>query len=213
MDQRKDGRILRLESKIADAYEDEGMVLINRMIWFKNNPTYESNNGFQKSMEYILHFVKDPENYKWNTDWLDDKITFLGDVAYGEVGKKRKIRDVITYDFPSGEDSSYIAGKLKTNVINNTYLKNVLKKRNYFLSHSALFPIEVPLICVLSTTDPGDLVCDVWGGLSTSGIAAYANNCRYIGVDQSGLYSAMASERLEDFIETFLPIERNNDEV
>jgi site-specific DNA-methyltransferase (adenine-specific) len=213
MDQRKDGRILRLESKIADAFEDEGMVLINRMIWFKNNPTYESNNGFQKSMEYILHFVKDPKNYKWNTDWLDDKITFLGDLAYGEVGKQRKIRDVITYDFPSGDDSSYIAGKLKTNVINNTYLKNILKKRGYTLSHSALFPIELPLICVLSTTDPGDLVCDVWGGLSTSGIAAYANNCRYIGVDQSGLYSAMASERLEDFIETFLPIERHNDEV
>ena len=213
MDQRKDGRILRLESKISDAFEDEGMVLINRMIWFKNNPTYESNKGFQKSMEYILHFVKDPQNYKWKTDWLDDKVTFLGDLTYGEVGKKRKIRDVITYEFPSEEDSSYIAGKLKTNVINNTYLKNILKKRGYTLSHNALFPIEVPLICVLSTTDPGDLVCDVWGGLSTSGIAAYANNCRYIGVDQSGLYSSMASERLEDFIETFLPIERNNDDV
>lgn len=212
MDQRKDGRILRLESKIADAFEEEGMVLINRMIWFKNNPTYESNNGFQKSMEYILHFVKDPENYKWNTDWLDDNVTFLGDLTYGEVGKKRKIRDVITYEFPSEEDSSYIAGKLKTNVINNTYLKRILKQRGYSLSHNALFPIEVPLICVLSTTDPGDLVVDVWGGLSTSGIAAYANNCRYIGVDQSGLYSAMASERLEDFIDTFLPIERSNNQ-
>lgn len=213
MDQRKDGRILRLESKIADAFEDEGMVLINRMIWFKNNPTYESNSGFQKSMEYILHFVKNPDDYKWNTDWLDNKITFLGDITYGEVGKKRKIRDVITYDFPSEEDSSYIAGKLKTNVINNTYLKNLLEKRGYTLSHQALFPLEVPLICVLSTTDPGDLVVDVWGGLSTSGIAAYANNCRYIGVDQSGLYSAMASERLEDFIQTYLPIERNNNVV
>jgi len=210
MDQRKDGRILRLESKIADAFEDEGMVLINRMIWFKNNPTYESNSGFQKSMEYILHFVKNPDDYKWNTDWLDNKITFLGDLTYGEVGKKRKIRDVITYEFPSEEDSSYIAGKLKTNVINNTYLKNLLEKRGYTLSHQALFPLEVPLICVLSTTDPGDLVVDVWGGLSTSGIAAYANNCRYIGVDQSGLYSAMASERLEDFIQRYLPIERNN---
>ena len=210
MDQRKDGRILRLESKIADAFEDEGMVLINRMIWFKNNPTYESNSGFQKSMEYILHFVKNPDDYKWNTDWLDNKITFLGDLTYGEVGKKRKIRDVITYEFPLEEDSSYIAGKLKTNVINNTYLKNLLEKRGYTLSHQALFPLEVPLICVLSTTDPNDLVVDVWGGLSTSGIAAYANNCRYIGIDQSGLYSAMASERLEDFIQTYIPIERNN---
>ena len=73
--------------------------------------------------------------------------------------------------------------------------------------------MEAPLICVMSTTDPGDLVLDVWGGLSTSGIAAYANNCRYVGVDQSVEYSAMATERLEDFIETFLPIERHNDEV
>ena len=68
--------------------------------------------------------------------------------------------------------------------------------------------MEVPLICVMSTTDPGDLVLDVWGGLSTTGLIAYANNCRYIGVDQSLEYSAMASVRIKDFIERYSPIER-----
>jgi DNA modification methylase len=115
---------------------------------------------------------------------------------------------VISFEFPSSDDFSYISGRLKTNVINNTYLRNLLKSKGYELNHSALFPLEVPLICVLSTTDPGDLIVDVWGGLSTSGLIAYANNCRYIGVDQSLEYSAMASERLEDFIQNFLPIER-----
>jgi site-specific DNA-methyltransferase (adenine-specific) len=208
MSQKHNGRILRAEDKLTDAVESEGLFLVNKMIWFKSNPTYESNIGLQKSMEYVLHFAKDPINYKWRTDWLDDKVTFIGDVAYGAVGKKRKIRDVIMYDFPTEFDDSYIASKLITNVINNTKLKNLLQKRGFSLSHRSLFPLQVPLICVLSTTDPGDLVCDVWGGLSTSGIAAYANNCRYIGVDQSLEYSAMASERLEDFIETFLPIEK-----
>ena len=208
MSQKHNGRILRAEDKLTDAVESEGLFLVNKMIWFKSNPTYESNIGLQKSMEYVLHFAKDPINYKWRTDWLDDKVTFIGDVAYGAVGKKRKIRDVIMYDFPTEFDDSYIASKLITNVINNTKLKNLLQKRGFSLSHRSLFPLQVPLICVLSTTDPGDLVVDVWGGLSTSGIAAYANNCRYIGVDQSLEYSAMASERLEDFIETFLPIEK-----
>lgn len=208
MSQKHNGRILRAEDKLTDAVESEGLFLVNKMIWFKSNPTYESNIGLQKSMEYVLHFAKDPINYKWRTDWLDDKVTFLGDVTYGAVVKKRKIRDVIMYDFPTEFDDSYIASKLITNVINNTKLKNLLQKRGFSLTHRSLFPLEVPLICVLSTTDPGDLVVDVWGGLSTSGIAAYANNCRYIGVDQSLEYSAMASERLEDFIETFLPIEK-----
>ena len=49
---------------------------------------------------------------------------------------------------------------------------------------------------------------DVWGGLSTTGLIAYANNCRYIGVDQSLEYSAMASVRIKDFIERYSPIER-----
>jgi site-specific DNA-methyltransferase (adenine-specific) len=213
MSQKHNGRILRAEDKLTDAVESEGLFLVNKMIWFKSNPTYESNIGLQKSMEYVLHFVKDPINYKWRTDWLDDKVTFIGGVAYGAVGKKRNIRDAIMYDFPTEVEDTYIASKLTTNVINNTKLKKLLLKRGFSLSHRALFPLEVPLICVLSTTDPGDLVVDVWGGLSTSGIAAYANNCRYIGVDQSLEYSAMATERLEDFIETFLPIERNNDEV
>jgi site-specific DNA-methyltransferase (adenine-specific) len=208
MDQRKNGKILRVDSKLCDAFEEEGLVLVNRMIWFKNNPVYESNNGFQKSMEYVLHFVKDPQNYKWRTDWLDSTSTFLGNVTYGDIGTKRKIRDVVSYDFPYDDGSFYVSGKLNTNVINNNFLIKLLKKKGYYLSHNALFPLEVPLICVMSTTDPGDLVVDVWGGLSTTGLIAYANNCRYIGVDQSLEYSAMASVRLKDFIEKYSPIER-----
>jgi len=208
MDQRKNGRILRVDSKLCDAFEDEGMVLVNRMIWFKNNPLYESNNGFQKSMEYILHFVKDPKKYKWRTDWLDSTSTFLGNITFGDVGTKRKIRDVVSYDFPDENQSAYVSGKLNTNTINNNFLIKILREKGYYLSHNALFPLEVPLICVMSTTDPGDLVLDVWGGLSTTGLIAYANNCRYIGVDQSLEYSAMASVRIKDFIERYSPIER-----
>jgi len=36
--------------------------------------------------------------------------------------------------------------------------------------------------------------------------------CRYIRVNQSGLYSAVGSLRLEEFIGIFLPIERNNNQ-
>ena len=58
----------------------------------------------------------------------------------------------------------------------------------------------MPLICVLSTTDPGDTVLDVFGGMSTTGLIAYAYGCKYYGVDRSKVYSAQATIRVEDFL-------------
>jgi len=42
---------------------------------------------------------------------------------------------------------------------------------------------------------------DVYGGLSTTGLIAIAHGCKYYGVDQSKVYSAKASIRIQDFLE------------
>ncbi len=201
-DHTRDGVLLNMPYRIIQAMQKEGMINVQNIIWYKINPLYQSRKTFQPSNEYILHFVKDVKKYKWRSGWFGSEDQFLGDITYGGKDKKRLIRSVLIY--PSNEIQNGIGiaqGMIQTNVINNHYLVKVLKRHGYSLQHNALFSCEIPMICILSTTDRGDSVLDVYSGMSSTGIVAFAHGCKYYGVDSSRVYSVQAGIRIQDFLE------------
>ena len=211
-----DGVVQGVPFKLIEEFKKRNIHCIQTCIWFKNNPPYNNNNVFQPSMEYVLHFVKDLKNYKWNNNWFDSSASFIGDITYGDNNKKRKFRNVFLYptEERTEDEEGFIVGRLEpvlqTNVINNSYLRKLLKGKGFELQHNALFPLEVPMICILSTTNKGDSVLDVFSGLASSGLVAYSHGCKYYGIDQSGVYTSQAIVRIEDFIEKNpLIVERN----
>ena len=153
-------------------------------------------------MEYILHFVKNIDEYNFYDDWYGSEDDFLGQITYGEKEKKRQIKNVMIYypPNPQNNDIPMYQGLLQTTSVNNNYLVKLLRSKGYELQHNALYPLEVPMVCILSTTKPGDTILDVFGGMSTTGLIAYAHGCKYYGVDRSQVYSAQASIRIEDFL-------------
>jgi site-specific DNA-methyltransferase (adenine-specific) len=201
-DTTEDGVVMNIPGKLIELMNKEGLKCVQTIVWFKINPVYQNNKTFQPSMEYILHFVKDVQEYKWFDDWFGQEDQFLGNITYGDEEKKRRIRNTIIY-YPTNNSSDAInyQGLLQTTVINNHILNKLLRKKGFELQHNALFPLEVPMVCVLSTTEPNDVVLDVYGGLSTTGLIAIAHGCKYYGVDQSKVYSAKASIRIQDFLE------------
>ena len=92
------------------------------------------------------------------------------------------------------------AGLIQSNAINNHKLNKLLEEKGFKLQHNALYSVEIPMMCILSTTNPGDTVLDPWSGLGTTGIVAYANGCKYYGFDISEVYTAKASIRIKDFL-------------
>jgi DNA modification methylase len=201
-DHTRDGILMNMPYRIIQAMQNEGMFNVQNIIWYKINPLYQSRKTFQPSNEYILHFVKDVKKYKWRSGWFGSEDQFLGDITYGGEDKKRLIRSVLIY--PSNEIQNGIGiaqGMIQTNVINNHYLVKVLKRHGYSLQHNALFSCEIPMICILSTTDRGDSVLDVYSGLGSTGIVAFAHGCKYYGVDSSRVYSVQAGIRIQDFLE------------
>ena len=197
----EDGEILNIPFHIIEAMKKEGLICVQTIIWYKLNPQPINLNLFQPSMEYILHFVKQKE-YKWIENWYESADEFLGNVTYADSGNNRRFRNVMIYH-PTNSNSSDIPmyqGLFQTTGYNNKYLVKILKSKGYELQHNALFPLEVPMICVLSTTEPGDTVLDVFGGISSTGLIAYANGCKYYGVDKSKVYSTKASIRMEEFL-------------
>lgn len=200
-DKIEDGVIMNVPFHIIEAMKKEGLMCVQTIVWYKINPQPISSNSFQPSMEYILHFVKQKE-YKWIENWYESADEFLGNVTYADSGNNKRFRNVMIY-YPPNPNSSDIPmcqGLFQTTVHNNKYLVKLLKSKGYELQHNALFPLEVPMICVLSTTEPGDTVLDVFGGISSTGLIAYSNGCKYYGVDKSKVYSTKASIRMEEFL-------------
>lgn len=62
--------------------------------------------------------------------------------------------------------------------------------------HGAQFPIALPGRCIALTTSPGDIVLDPFVGNGNSGVVARSTGRRFIGVDVSPKYVAVAQERI-----------------
>jgi DNA modification methylase len=65
----------------------------------------------------------------------------------------------------------------------------------------------VPLLCILPTTKINDVCLDVFSGLGTTGIVAFATDRSYVGVEKSNEYAVQSKAR---FIEMYL---KHNPEI
>ena len=64
------------------------------------------------------------------------------------------------------------------------------------VNHPAPFPVELPKRCIEMYTFTGDVVLDPFNGSGTTCVAAKMHGRRYIGVDLSADYCAIAEDRL-----------------
>jgi DNA modification methylase len=190
MDSYKNGVLLNVPGKLKQALMDKGLLLVSEIIWAKENPLYIKGKRPQPCYEVIYHFVKTLD-YKYYTDWMTDE-EFEGQITYGDCGKSRQLKNFFDYRNQIAE----------TNVANNVKLANVMKKMGHPMDHSATMPFEIPNIGILSTTQVGDTVMDVFSGTATVGLAAISKNRFYIGVDNNPRYIEQSKVRLNLFEES-----------
>lgn len=62
--------------------------------------------------------------------------------------------------------------------------------------HVAVGSVEVARRCIALSTVPGDVVLDPFSGTGTTGVAALALGCRYIGIDIDPANQIIAADRL-----------------
>jgi DNA modification methylase len=186
---------------LADYLKKNGFHYKQPILWFKKNPPFSGNDQLaQQSMEHILHFViGDGENYYWNEDAFNDKeFNLIHEALYGGTEKKRLLRNLIipnTKVFPDGGNVS--PGLIETNVYNPHHLNKLLEEQGFVLTHKALYDYEIPMLLILPTTKENDICLDIFNGLGTTGLVAYATNRSYIGVELSPLYSVQTKARFK----------------
>jgi DNA modification methylase len=167
-----------------------GYKLNDEKIWIKKNPRYSMGKRSIRRHEPIYHFVK-TTNFYYNEDWLyeieDDKNLF-------SIGTKEiKPRNTSTID----SDGNI----LKTKSSSTKIIKSKCEKEGVFLDHQATFPIDVPMMCLLTTSKPNDIILDNFCGTSVTGQAVMelgGGRC-FVGYEPSPEYMVASKIRLSEY--------------
>lgn len=77
-----------------------------------------------------------------------------------------------------------------------------------YADHPATFPVGLPANAIRIWSDPDDIVCDVFSGTGTTGVAAIENGRKYIGIERDKGWYDVSIERLNSVQKPLLVEER-----
>lgn len=149
-----------------------GWLFNDEILWIKNNPTYTRGKRSVRSHEPVFHFVKSP-NFYYDDSWLKKLTDPDNSISYGTNNQNPKL--ISALDFRDGV--------LRTNVANTSELRKDCEKKGFYMTHNATFPLDVPTICALTTTEEGDTILDCFSGTSVVGEFAFTNYRNFIGYE------------------------------
>ncbi|NBU81397.1 MAG: hypothetical protein EBS55_07100 [Flavobacteriaceae bacterium] len=188
----KDGEYQLVPQHFVLMMKSIGFKLNDEKIWIKKNPRYSEGKRSIRRHEPIFHFVKST-NFYYNEDWLyeieDDENLF-------SIGtKETKPRNTSTID----SDGNII----KTNSSSTKIIKSKCEKEGVFLDHQATFPIDIPMMCLLTTSKPNDVILDLFNGTSVAGLAVkkLGEGRSYVGYEPSPEYMFASKIRLSEYKE------------
>jgi DNA modification methylase len=186
-----------IPARLAIKIKEMGFILRNEIVWRKTTSLYRGDNSnFTAETERILFFTKS-RKYKYR------EVTVPCKTAQTEKpGSSMKIYHHKNTDGttrigspinPSSTDKN-LRDFWTLDVIETASCNQKSKYLPKNSEHPAPFPIELPNILIAKTTDPGDLVLDIFAGSCTVGESALLSGCRFIGYEL--IYAKMCEYRL-----------------
>jgi len=186
--------------KTAIALQQDGWYIRNDIIWSKNNPMPEAvKDRFAKSHEHIFMLTKKPNYYfdyeavlepytkplnRWGGDNYNDvevskyengMAKSLGYSHQDTKGKGKAVRPN-----PNGKTRNYV-WKLNTS--------------SYKGGHFAVFPEDIPELCIKASTKKGDTVLDPFMGSGTTAVVAKKLERKWIGIELNPEYAQIINDR------------------
>ena len=184
-DKTKDGDESGTSFRQALYFKEIGFKLFDTMIYAKPVRPVGANRGYFQCFEYMFVFSK-------------GKIKTANLLCDRENATNGRIRQGNAARNPNGKYRKPIERSTKTKYGKraNVWEYSPNGKDAISCKHPATFPEKLAQDHILSWTNPNDLVFDPMCGSGTVGKMALLNNRRFIGVDISAEYIAIAKERL-----------------
>jgi DNA modification methylase len=184
-----DGEYHSISHQFAMAMRKEGWKLNDEIIWIKRNANFTQAKRTVRSHEYIFHFVKS-NKYHYDLSWMSGLKDSENLISFGTSGKVSNF--ISSMDF---RDSI-----VRTSGNNMSDLRKACKEQGFNLTHSAGYPISIPLIAILTTSKVGDTILDIYSGTATTGEAALATKRKYVGYEIKPEFVMASKVRLDSYV-------------
>ena len=171
----------------AFAFRDAGFAVYDAMIFKKRNTPFMRKGAYTNCYEFMFVFSKGkPSTFNPllspSVRSGPAKVPFLK----GPDGINRKT------------EGSLRQHKVRTNIWSYAVGRNGTTRDMYAFEHPAMFPENLARDHILSWSNPGDLVFDPMCGAGTTCKMAKITGRRWVGVDISPDYTAIAERRIKD---------------
>jgi len=181
--------------RVAFALQADGWWLRQDVIWHKPNPMPESvSDRCTKSHEYIFLLTKSAK-YFYDADAIREPQN-------GTAHSRGK--GITPKSQPMGQgikanNSFHAATALwhkSPDSKRNRRSVWVITTRPYRGAHFAVFPPEIPEICIKAGSKAGDTILDPFAGTGTTGLVAEKLGRKFVGIELNPEYVDMAERRI-----------------
>ena len=186
----RDGEYQLVPQRFVLMMKSIGFRVNDELQWYKKRVRPTGGKRSIRRHEPIFHFVKSNDFY-YNEDWLRGCIDETNSFTIGTTQECPKLTSSL----------DFYGGVLKTDVASTKQLKSKCAKIGVALDHQATFPLDVPLICLLMTSKPNDLILDNFNGTSVTGQAVMElgqGRC-FVGYEPSPEYMVASKIRLSEY--------------
>ena len=185
-----DGQYNAIPHRFVMAMMNAGWIFNDEIVWVKNNAFFTTAKRCVRAHEYIFHFVKSG-NFYYDDSWLTSINDTQNSISFGTNATVAKL--ISTLDFRGNI--------LRTNGNNMDELRKNCKIAGFNLTHSAAFPLIIPLIPILTTSRVGGTILDIYNGTATTGEAALLVGRNYVGYEVKPEYIMGSEVRLKKYLE------------
>jgi len=177
--------------RVAFALQADGWYLRQDIIWHKPNPMPESvTDRCTKSHEYIFLLTKSAK-YFYDADAIRERTKESTLQRLNQNINKQSG----SYTPSKGNGNMKAVGDLETGRNKRSVWK--INTQPYKEAHFAVFPPELPELCIKAGSSEGDIVLDPFFGSGTTGWVAQRLGRKWIGIELNEEYIKIAEKRFK----------------
>jgi len=202
--------------RVALALQADGWYLRSDIVWSKNNPMPESvKDRPTRSHEYIFLLTKSPQYYYDHeavaqpvTQSTIERLSQNIDEQKGSTrahagGKTNGNMKAVSKQTASGlrryvgfNERYFSENSAGATLTRNRRTVWTINTQPFPDAHFAVFPSELPRLCIQAGSRPGDVVFDPFMGSGTTALVAREESRQFVGCDVNPEYVSMARGRL-----------------